>query len=155
MCGLKCQIIRLESIDPVTAKMKPQHTIIPGSIFKEVCKINWHYPKWGVKKEKEGYMKSISIFAHFLHVNRMSLGLEDVSYCVFQSLIVSITWWKTIKKLNIMITLPSCFMLGLKSTLVTVSLWPLKCRSSVGSSLNRIKTPISQLFTYCKALSMK
>ena len=36
-------------------------------------------------------MKSISIFAHFLHVNMMSLGLEDVSYCVFQSLIVSIT----------------------------------------------------------------
>ena len=31
-------------------------------------------------------------------------------------------------------TLPSCFMFGLKQTLVTVSRCPLKCRSSVGSS---------------------
>ena len=36
MCGLKCQIIRLESIDPVTAIMKPQQTIIPRSVSKEV-----------------------------------------------------------------------------------------------------------------------
>lgn len=36
MCGLKCQIIRLESIEPVTAKMKSQQTIIPGSVSKEV-----------------------------------------------------------------------------------------------------------------------
>ena len=36
MCGLKCQIIRLESIEPVTAKMKSKHTIIPGSDSKEV-----------------------------------------------------------------------------------------------------------------------
>ena len=31
----------------------------------------------------------------------------------------------------------SCFMLGLKSTHVTVSLWPLKCLSSAGSSCER------------------
>ena len=30
--------------------------------------------------------------------------------------------------------IPSCLVLGLKSTDVTVSLCPLKCRSSVGSS---------------------
>lgn len=36
MCGLKCQIIRLESIEPVTAKMKSKQTIIPGSVSKEV-----------------------------------------------------------------------------------------------------------------------
>lgn len=34
---------------------------------------------------------------------------------------------------NIMRQLPICFMLQLKSTLVTVSLWPLKCLSRVGS----------------------
>ena len=34
----------------------------------------------------------------------------------------------------IFVCLPSCFMLGLKAILVTVSLCPLKCRSSVGSS---------------------
>ena len=154
MCGLKCQIIRLESIDPVTAKMKPQHKIIPGSVSKEVCKINWHSPKWGVKELGEGrvYEKHIYFSAFFTREHDVTWFRRT---CVFQSLVVCITWWKTIKKLDIMITLPSCFMLGLKSTLVTVSLWPLKCRSSVGSSLDRIKTPISQLFTYCNASCIK
>ena len=67
-------------------------------------------------------MKSISIFAHFLHVNMMSLGLEELVY--FKVSLSALPDGKSIKKLNIMITLtlPSCFMLGLKSTLVTVSL---------------------------------
>ena len=34
--------------------------------------------------------------------------------------------------------IPSCFMLGLKSTLVTVSLCCLKCLSRVGSSFNSV-----------------
>lgn len=53
MCGLKCQIIRLESIEPVTAKMKSQQTIIPGSVSKEV---SWNSKadstlSWGGVKE--------------------------------------------------------------------------------------------------------
>ena len=46
------------------------------------------------------------------------------------------------------VDLPSCFMFGLKSTLVTVSLWPLKCLSSVGSSYEVIVTQLRRIGWY-------
>lgn len=71
MCGLKCQIIRLESIEPVTAKMKSKQTIIPGSVSKEVSSnskadstISWG---GGVKELGEGrvYEKHIYFCGFF------------------------------------------------------------------------------------------
>lgn len=41
--------------------------------------------------------------------------------------------------------LPSCFVLRLKSTLVTPSLWPLKCLSSEGSSWGRRRSSMRKL----------
>ena len=74
MCGLKCQIIRLESIEPVTAKMKSKHTIIPGSDSKEVSSnskadstLSWGGWGGGVKELGEGrvYEKHIYFCGFF------------------------------------------------------------------------------------------
>lgn len=85
MCGLKCQIIRLESIDPVTAKIKPQHTIIPGSVSKEVFKINC--PKWGVKELGEGriYEKHIYFSAFFTREHDVTWFRRRFVLCISKS----------------------------------------------------------------------
>lgn len=73
MCGLKCQIIRLESIEPVTAKMKSKQTIIPGSVSKEVSSnskadstLSWEGEGGGAVKELgEGRVYEKHIYFRF------------------------------------------------------------------------------------------